>query len=102
MSEYTKPCYHCGEDDGVVIGKHERGFVVECGECGAMSGVYPTREKAAEHWNTRPAEESLRKQLEDLLYFLRFVAEDVDCNSMPGLAHRIDEEIKKHEQKGER
>ena len=77
-----KPCDHCGEDDGVVIWKHERGFIVECGECGASSGVYPTKEKAAKAWNTRPAEDAKDREIERLKEALNEIRTIGDCTEM--------------------
>lgn len=107
MSDELKPCPFCGSDKVAVShtphSKYGILYGVECKSCNAHDNDrFIFEHYAIRSWNSRPAEESLRKQLEDLLYFLRFVAEDVECNSMPGLAYRIDEEIKKHEQKGER
>lgn len=83
MSEELKPCDHCGEEDGVVIWKHERGYIVECGECGASSGVYPTRGKAAEAWNRRPAEETLKAENDELRYIVEQFEEWYNENGCP-------------------
>lgn len=115
-----KPCPFCGSSDlfvkrAVIAEYHDETPFIQCDSCGFAikdkelcidincgpkeNEKFMDRQVASK-WNTRPVEDALKAELEDLLYFLRFVAEDVACNSMPGLAYRIDEEIKKHEQKG--
>ena len=105
MSNELKPCPFCGGKDlekEVIDGIEGMIYRVSCPHCANTMPmtVDTSMEEAIRIWNTRPAEDALKAELEDLLYFLRFVAEYVACNSMPGLAYRIDEEIKKHEQKG--
>ena len=68
MSE-LKPCPFCGGNAYECDYTHPNGgdwYFVKCDVCDAKSDEYHTQEVANNKWNTRPIEDALRAEVEQL------------------------------------
>lgn len=71
MSKNLKPCPFCGKkasiQDCSYSGKIPAWCVVcDNPKCFAYTEAFKTKKEAVERWNNRPAEEELRKKIEQL------------------------------------
>lgn len=52
-----KPCPFCGADEAGFVEEAELSIMIVCAKCAAASDYCATKEKAAEAWNTRVADD---------------------------------------------
>jgi Lar family restriction alleviation protein len=87
---HLKPCPFCGGDAFVAQSTNENclgelydTFIVICEKCTAEAGIHDTKEQAINTWNTRPAEDALKAEVEDWYFVLE--AELWASRAMEGL-----------------
>ena len=67
MSENLNPCPFCGGEDLSVHFDDGFSCYVWCGDCGSKTdNRHPTKKEAIKAWNTRPAEDALKAEVERL------------------------------------
>lgn len=84
MSE-LKPCQFCESNDIDILTYEEEYHtrkVAECMDCGARGSVCDSKEEAIEAWNTRPAEDALKAEIERLKAALNEIRTIGDCTAM--------------------
>ena len=78
-----KACPFCGEEGKIV--KDRLGWRVMCSDplhCGyGLTGQYTSEEAGIKKWNTRPREEALQKQLDDLRVQLKVAVEEINLTA---------------------
>ena len=84
MSNEFKPCPCCGKINRVILYStfcyadekiSNIRFGVKCNKCGIEIGMFRKKEIAIKRWNTRPAEDDLRAEVESLKEALRGMRE---------------------------
>ena len=84
MSEELKPCPFCNGTHSInVINFFTRDSCRKCDICGAEAPEAKTPEEAAGKWNTRPAEDALKAELEELRYIVKQFGEWYNENGCP-------------------
>lgn len=69
MSEELKPCPFCGNSEDLTVTRinNSTGYRrIECKKCDYNRYIYGTKQDAIRKWNTRPAEEALKAEVERL------------------------------------
>lgn len=71
MSKELKPCPFCGGDASLIVKEffgfpEEDVYTVACNDCNSRSCYSDDRKETVKVWNTRPAEDALKAEVERL------------------------------------
>lgn len=84
MSEELKPCPFCGENVWTIYAGCGEDHSVVCENCEAESPIAKSAEDAVKEWNTRPAEDALKAEVERLR---------AELEELAGYVHRFRETL---------
>ncbi|MBO7330062.1 MAG: Lar family restriction alleviation protein [Lentisphaeria bacterium] len=79
MSEELKPCPFCGQD--VSIGPVDdctHYWYVCCEDCDITRFIFGSKQESIKIWNTRPAEDALKAEVERLTQALEAIAKNAE------------------------